>query len=62
VEINDLTYVQCVTYIGSEEGKTLDHDVWTGRKPSEGDDGTPSGPREGVPHHPMCAGLYIHRR
>jgi hypothetical protein len=21
VEINDLTYVQCVTYIGSEEGK-----------------------------------------
>jgi hypothetical protein len=29
-EIDDFTYAQCVTYIGSEVGKTLDHDVWTG--------------------------------
>jgi hypothetical protein len=27
VEINDLIYAQCIIYIGSEEGKTLDHDV-----------------------------------
>jgi hypothetical protein len=32
VEINDLIYTQCVTYIVSEEGKTLNHDVWTGGK------------------------------
>jgi hypothetical protein len=31
-EIIDLIYAQCVTYIASEEGKTLDHDVWTGGK------------------------------
>jgi hypothetical protein len=32
VEIQDFIYAQCVTYIGSEEGKTLYHDVWTGGK------------------------------
>jgi hypothetical protein len=31
-EINDVIYAQCVTYIGSENGKTVDHDVWTGGK------------------------------
>jgi hypothetical protein len=62
VKINDLIYAQCVTYIGSEEGKTLYHDVWTGGKPSEGDGGAPVGPREGAAHHPMWAGLYIRRR
>jgi hypothetical protein len=30
VKINDLIYAQCVTYIGSEDGKTLDHNVSTG--------------------------------
>jgi hypothetical protein len=30
VEIDDFIYVQYVTYIGSDEGKTLDHYVWTG--------------------------------
>jgi hypothetical protein len=52
-EIIDLIYAQCVTYIASEEGKTLDHDVWTGGK---------NPPREGVAHYPMWAGLYIRRR
>jgi hypothetical protein len=28
-KINDLIYAQYVTYIGSEEGKNLDYDVWT---------------------------------
>jgi hypothetical protein len=51
-KINDLIYAQYVTYIGSEEGKMLDHDVWTGEKNpprvavaplvSSGKDGTPS--------------------
>jgi hypothetical protein len=36
VEINNLIYAQCVTYIDSEEGKTLDHDMWTGRKTLRG--------------------------
>jgi hypothetical protein len=30
VETNDFIYAQCVIYIGSEEGKIIDHDVWTG--------------------------------
>jgi hypothetical protein len=33
VEINDLIYAQCVTYICSEEEKILDHDVWIGGNP-----------------------------
>jgi hypothetical protein len=36
MEINDLIYAQYVTYVGSEEGKTLDHDVWTGGKTLRG--------------------------
>jgi hypothetical protein len=36
VEINDLIYAQCVTYIGSEEEKTLDHNVWTEGKTLRG--------------------------
>jgi hypothetical protein len=32
-KINNLIYAQCVTYIRSEEGKTLNHDVWTGGNP-----------------------------
>jgi hypothetical protein len=60
-EINDLIYAHCVTYIGSEEGKTLDHDVWTGGKPSEGGGSAPGGSREGVVHHPIWVGLYIRR-
>jgi hypothetical protein len=62
VKINDFIYAQCVIYIGSEKGKILEHDVWTGGKSSEGDGGTPGGPREGVAYHPMWAGLYIRRR
>jgi hypothetical protein len=53
VKINDLIYVQCVTYIGSEEEKTSYHDVWTGRKILKGGGGAPGGPREGAVHHPM---------
>jgi hypothetical protein len=59
VKINDLIYAQCVTYIGSEEEKTLDHDVWTGGKSFRG---WRRGPREGTVHHPMWVGLYIRRR
>jgi hypothetical protein len=33
MKINDFIYTQCVTYIVSEKGKTLDHDVWTGGNP-----------------------------
>jgi hypothetical protein len=33
-----------------------------GEKSSEGDGDAPSGLREGTAHHPMWAGLYIHRR
>jgi hypothetical protein len=62
VKINNLIYAQCVTYIDSEEEKTLDHDVWTGGKPSEGGGSASGGPREGAAHHPMWAGLYICRR
>jgi hypothetical protein len=33
-KISDLIYAQCVTYIESEEEKTLDHNVWTeGKNP-----------------------------
>jgi hypothetical protein len=62
VEINDLIYAQCVTYIGSEEKKILDHTVWIGRKPFEGGNGAPGGLREGAAHHPMWVELYIRRR
>jgi hypothetical protein len=62
VKINDLIYVQCVTYIGSEEEKTSYHDVWTGRKILKGGGGALGGPREGAVHHPMWARLYICRR
>jgi hypothetical protein len=62
MEINDLIYAQCVTYIGSEEGKTLDHNMWTGGKTLDGGGSAPGGPREGAAHHPMWVGLYIRRR
>jgi hypothetical protein len=29
MKINDLIYEQCVTYIGKDKRKILDHDVWT---------------------------------
>jgi hypothetical protein len=32
MKINDLIYEQCVTYIGRDKRKTLDHDVWTWEK------------------------------
>jgi hypothetical protein len=35
-EIDKIIYAQCVTYIGSEEGKILDHDVWTRGKTLRG--------------------------
>jgi hypothetical protein len=59
---DNLIYAQYVIYIGSEEEKTLDHDVWTGGKTPEGGDGAPGGPREGTAHHPMWVRLYIHRK
>jgi hypothetical protein len=52
----------CYIYIGTEEGKTLNYDVWIGGKPSEGGGGTLGGPREGVVHYPMWARLYIRKR
>jgi hypothetical protein len=62
VEINDLIYAQRITYIDNEEEKIIDHNVWIGGKPSEGDGGAPGGPREGAAHHPMWIVLYIRRR